>query len=130
MVTHQEALKRLADVAQGYREEGQDAQGDGHHRRGAVVAPAVATAVGIVGGVGVVAGPVQGHHLARGPPEHEDDPEGVAAKQVVTHVLGNAEGHTAGERETWWEEKREEGLEDEEIAEIEESMTVPLFDKE
>lgn len=62
------------------------------------------------------------------------DPEAaarkVAADPVVTHVLGSAEGHLAGERDTWWQEKRDEGLEDEEIAELEAAHVVPVFEAE
>lgn len=58
------------------------------------------------------------------------NPSKVAGQEVVTHVLGAADGHSRGEREKWFEEKRDEGLEDEEILALEASQVVPLFESE
>ncbi len=53
----------------------------------------------------------------------------VASSPKVTQVLGIADQQSQGDRETWWEEKRQEGLSDEEIGELELSSVVDLGDR-
>lgn len=52
----------------------------------------------------------------------------VAETAVVTEVMGAAEGNLATERERWWEEKREDGYDDDEILAMEQGAVVPVFE--
>lgn len=62
----------------------------------------------------------------------EESESKVAPSPKVTQVLGVAgvaEQQSLGDRDTWWAEKREEGLSDGEIAELELSSVVDLGDR-
>lgn len=56
------------------------------------------------------------------------DEEKVAAENRTTQIAGAAEVTLLGERDKWWEEQREEGLSDDEIAVKEAAGVVPVFD--
>ncbi len=53
----------------------------------------------------------------------------VAATEVGSQIAGAAEMMLTGEREKWWEEKREEGYSDDEIAAEEAAQVVPVFEE-
>lgn len=59
---------------------------------------------------------------------YPDTQNEVAETAVVTEVTGAAEGTLAAERERWWDEKREEGYDDDEIVEMERNKVVPVFE--
>ena len=56
-----------------------------------------------------------------------DQPEEVAGEEVVTQFAGAAEATQAIDREKWWQEQRDAGYSEEEIADMEESRVVPVF---
>lgn len=62
------------------------------------------------------------------PDQPDEDTPQVAERAVVTEVTGAAEGTLATERERWWEEKRADGYDDEEIAEMETGNVVHVFE--
>lgn len=53
----------------------------------------------------------------------------VAAGDRVSNLASAAEMQLAGDRERWWEEKREDGYTDEQIEEMESSGVVPVFEE-
>ena len=55
------------------------------------------------------------------------DSEKVAADDGTSQIAGAAEATMVGEREKWWEEQREDGLTDDEIAVKEAAGVVPVF---
>lgn len=52
----------------------------------------------------------------------------VARRDLGTQIAGQAEVTLVGEREKWWEEQRELGLTDDEIAVEEAGRVVPVFE--
>lgn len=58
----------------------------------------------------------------------EDSPPVVAPQPKVTQVLSIADQQSQGDREQWWQEKRDEGLSEDEIAKLEMSSVVDLGD--
>lgn len=59
----------------------------------------------------------------------DDEPGNVAERSTVTQVAVAAEGMIAHDRDQWYEEMREEGYEDDEIARMEQSGVVPVFEE-
>ncbi len=62
--------------------------------------------------------------VAAGPNGYPD----VARQELGTQIAAGAEVTLVGEREKWWEEQREAGLTDDEIAAEEASRVVPVFE--
>ena len=62
--------------------------------------------------------------------EDEEKKGAVDVSPAITEILGGqVQESLEQDRDAWWREKREEGLSEKEIHEMEDRMTVPVFEE-